>query len=120
MPPPSAIDAPPKDATAALKFRPGGSIGTGAGASIGRYYDGLLKDEKRKYRPSNPQTLAVHRTLGRNSSTVEHYRLVHEELRRGFGEASGTASNSRVPWPFQQHRQQHHPSVRPGPGPSAP
>ena len=40
-------------------------------------------------RPEQAQSLAVHRWLGSNFSTVEHYRLLHRELRRSFETTPG-------------------------------
>lgn len=68
---------------------PGGAIG----GSLDSYYNSLFEVEKGKYQRRSVQSLAVHRWLGANHSTVEHYRLLHSELHRGVEEAlASTAS----------------------------
>ena len=75
----SLSDAVPSE-SGAIEARPGGSIN----GHIGKYYDSLFAVEKHRMRPEQAQSLAVHRWLGSNFSTVEHYRLLH----RSCGEAS--------------------------------
>lgn len=70
-------------------MRPGGSIN----GNIGRYYDSLFTVEKHRMHAKEAQSLAVHRWLGSNFSTVEHYKLLHRELRRSF-EAAAPADNT--------------------------
>ena len=76
----------------AIEATPGGSIN----GHIGKYYDSLFAVEKHRMRPKQEQSLAVHRWLGSNFSTVEHYRLLHRELRRSFETTpGGNADNGR-------------------------
>ena len=69
----------------AIEARPGGSIN----GHIGKYYDSLFAVEKHRMRPELEQSLAVHRWLGSNFSTVEHYQLLHRELQRSFKTTPG-------------------------------
>lgn len=69
----------------AIEARPGGSIN----GHIGKYYDSLFAVEKHRMRPEQEQSLAVHRWLGSNFSTVEHYQLLHRELQRSFKTTPG-------------------------------
>ena len=64
---------------------PRDAVGSGSiwfGGNVSRYYDSLLAGEKRKLRPQQIETLAVHRWLGARRSTTEHYKLVHSALAR--------------------------------------
>ena len=48
--------------------------------TVSEYYNSLDRDERQKRVESDVETLAVHRWLGKNRSTVEQYRAIYEEI----------------------------------------
>lgn len=59
-----------------------------------RYYDELTSEEDRRRDVNDVNTLAVHRWLGRNRSTTQHYELVRDAVQK-FSRRAGERRSPR-------------------------
>lgn len=67
------------------------SSATAKAIQLSKYYDDLTSVEDKKRNPENINSIAVHRWLGKNQSTVEHYRIIRDTLNKlGLGKGSST------------------------------